>query len=347
MSAKSVPAQTGHGTVSVGIKTHCSKQAIFFSDRMSETVLITGGTGFLGRNLAIALRDQYRVVLTGRNNKQNALARELTGCDVFPMDVTNIESVRDVSVETQPSIVIHAAATKFVDLAEKLPLECVDVNVIGSQNVARVSMEKNVKIVLGISTDKAAPPVRNTYGLSKALMERVFCSLDGKSDTKFACVRYGNVAWSTGSVLPLWKKMHDETTVIQSTGPEMRRFFFSVDEAVGLVLTALMHIDEIRGKVLSRYMKAAQISDLLAVWTGSKGGSWEKANGRPGEREDEFLIGELELPFTTELEYDNVTHYLISFNEEVSSPLTEIVSSASTGRLTEPEMLDLIDAQRE
>src|SRR5262249_33157336 len=124
------------------------------------------------------------------------------------------------------------AATKFVDLAEKLPLECVDVNVLGSENVARVSMEYEVQTVIGISTDKATPPVRNTYGLTKALMERVFCGLDGKTKTRFLCVRYGNVAWSTGSVLPIWKKMHEETGVIGTTGPDMRRFFFTVDEAV-------------------------------------------------------------------------------------------------------------------
>src|SRR5262249_36022839 len=162
----------------------------------------------------------------------------------LPMDVTNIEAVRDVFVEVKPDIVIHAAATKFVDLAERQPMECVDVNVRGSQNVARGAVEKGARSVIGISTDKASPPVRNTYGLSKALMERMFCSMNGKTDTLFTCVRYGNVAWSTGSVLPIWKRMHDETGVIGTTGPEMRRFFFTVEEAVRLVLTALQNIEE-------------------------------------------------------------------------------------------------------
>src|SRR5262249_54012765 len=158
-------------------------------------------------------------------------------------------------------IIIHAAATKFVDLAEKEPMECVDVNVVGSQNVARVAVDRSVDTVIGISTDKASPPVRNTYGLSKALMERLFCSMDSKTDTQFVCVRYGNVAWSTGSVLPIWKAMHETSGVIRTTGPEMRRFFFTVDEAVSLVLTAMQHVKELRGKVLSRRMKAARIAD--------------------------------------------------------------------------------------
>lgn len=314
---------------------------------MKKRILVTGGTGFLGRNLGLALKDRYDVVLTGRNNKQNMHAGEVTGCAVLPMDVANIEAVRDTFVEVKPDVVIHAAATKFVDLAEKQPMECVDVNVTGSQNIARVSIEKGVESVLGISTDKAAPPVRNTYGLSKALMERVFCAMDGKSDTKFACVRYGNVAWSTGSVLPIWKKMFEDTGVIRSTGPEMRRFFFTVDDAVKLVTTALENIETIRGGVLSRYMKAAQIEDLLDVWTSQKGGRWERMEGRPGERDDEFLIGDIELPYTEEMMFDDVKHYFITFNKKVASPLAEGLSSANTERLTEAEMIALIDSPRD
>lgn len=314
---------------------------------MKKTVLITGGTGFLGRNLAASLRDEYNVVLSARNNKQNMAAHDETGCAVLPMDVANIESVRDAFLEARPQIVIHAAATKFVDLAERFPLECVDVNVLGSQNVARAAMERGAESVIGISTDKAAPPIRNTYGLSKALMERVFCGLNGKTATKFTCVRYGNVAWSTGSVLPIWKKMHDETGVIRSTGPEMRRFFFTVEEAVKLVHAAMREIETVQGKVLSREMKAAQIRDLLDLWVEEKGGRWERMEGRPGERDDESLIGDIELPYTREVEYDRIRHYIISFNEKVAHPLEAGLSSANTERLTRAEMLELINSPAE
>ncbi|MGB8191034.1 MAG: polysaccharide biosynthesis protein [Chitinophagaceae bacterium] len=310
---------------------------------MKQTILITGGTGFLGKRLGLKLKDEYRVILTGRNNKQNMGAGKLTGCEIAPMDVANIESIRDAFAEFKPDVVIHAAATKFVDLAEKFPMECVDVNVLGSQNVARVAMQSGVETVIGISTDKAAPPVRNTYGLSKALMERMYCSLNDKSKTKFTCVRYGNVAWSTGSVLPIWKKMHEEKGVIGTTGPEMRRFFFTVDEAVNLVIAALHNIDRVQGKVLSRKMKAAQIEDILKVWTDKKGGRYEKIEGRPGERDDEFLIGDLELPYTEEVIYNNITHYLISFNHKVEKPVAFGLSSANTERLSDEEILAIID----
>ena len=135
-----------------------------------KTILITGGTGFVGKRLGLALKSDYRIILAGRNNKLAKQAQDCTGCEAVPLDVTNIESVRDIVVAERPNIIIHAAATKFVDNAERQPMECIDVNVLGSQNVARVAMERGVETVIGLSTDKASPPVLNTYGMSKALM---------------------------------------------------------------------------------------------------------------------------------------------------------------------------------
>jgi len=310
---------------------------------MKKVILITGGTGFLGKRLGLVLKGEYHVILTGRNNKQLAYAKQITGCEAVPMDVVNIESIRDAFNEFNPNIVIHAAATKFVDLSEKQPMECIDVNVVGSQNLVRVAIEKRVDTAIGISTDKASPPIRNTYGLTKALMERLFCSMNGKSLTKFCCVRYGNVAWSTGSVLPIWKKMHEETGVIGTTGPEMRRFIFTVDEAVTLVITALNNIVEVQGKVLSRTMKAAKIEDVLNLWVKTKGGRWERITGRPGERNDEFLVGELELPYTCVKQFDDTTHYLISFNQKVEESLKNCVSSANVVRLSEAEIIEIVN----
>src|SRR5437764_9282998 len=240
---------------------------------MKRTALITGGTGFLGQHLGLALKDHYSVVLAGRNNKHNMDAQQFTGCTVLPIDVSNIEAVRDVFSEVRPAVVIHAAATKYVDLSERQPMECIDVNVIGSQNVARVCVEKGVEIVIGMSTDKAAPPVGNTYGLTKALMERLFCAMNGKTKTRFACVRHGNLAWSTGSVLPIWKQMHDASRVIGSTGPDMTRFFSKVDDAVDLIETVMNNIETLQGSVVSRALKSARIRDILEVWVKHKGGS--------------------------------------------------------------------------
>ncbi len=310
---------------------------------MAKTILITGGTGFLGRHLARALKDQWEIVIAGRNNKQAFLAEKSTGVKSVPLDVARIESVRDVFHQVKPEVVIHAAATKFVDLSERQPMECTDINVVGSQNVARVAVDHGVSAVIGISTDKAAPPVRNIYGLSKALMERMYCAMDGQNGTRFMCVRYGNVVWSTGSVFPIWRKMHAEDGVLRSTGPEMTRFFFQIEEAVRLVTTALDGIDDLHGKVLSRSMKAARISDILDAWVGTQGGRWEKIAGRPGDKPYECLIGELELEYTSRLELGGTPHYLISFNRPAETPLRQVVSSDNAEKLTRDEIIAMIN----
>ena len=259
------------------------------------------------------------------------------------MDVSKIESVRDVFNETKPSIVIHAAATKFVDLSEKFPLECMDVNIVGSANIARVAIDKGVETVIGISTDKAAPPIRNIYGLSKSMMEKIFCALNGKSKTKFMCVRYGNVAWSTGSVLCIWKKMLEENNLIKTTGPEMRRYFFTIDEAVELVSTALKGIEELKGKILSREMKASLMGDIVGIWAEEKNARAEKVPGRPGDRIDEYLIGEEEKEFTVEKEINGIKHYIISFNEKVKNPVKEEISTKTAQRLSKEKILEILN----
>ena len=311
-----------------------------------KTILITGGSGFLGRNLALKLKGKYNVYLGSRNSKNNIYASKVTGCPTLPLDVCSIESVRDVITEVKPDIIIHAAATKFVDLSEKYPMETIDINILGSQNVARVAIEKHVDFVVGISTDKACPPVRNIYGISKAAMEKTFCLMDGKTDSKFTCVRYGNVAWSTGSVLTIWKNMFEETNVLKAAGPEMRRFFFTVDHAVELVVNAIENEDTVRGKILSRAMKSAQMSDILDTWTKHLGGSWERMEGREGERNDEFLVGETEMDYCEELAINGVKHYLISPNKK-SGKHVDVFHTGIAERLTEAEILELINAGKD
>jgi FlaA1/EpsC-like NDP-sugar epimerase len=309
---------------------------------MKRTILVTGGSGFVGRRLGQRLRDEYNVVLCARNQLQNMLAQRYSGCPCIAVDVSRIESVQDAVVETKPDIIIHAAATKYVDLGERQPLECIDVNVLGSENVARVAMERKVPIVVGMSTDKATPPIRNTYGMTKSLMERLFCGLDGQSGTQFLCTRFGNVAWSSGSVFPVWERMQKETGAIGTTGPDMRRFFFTVDEAVDVVHAAFTHTDELHGCVLGRRMKAALIRDILDLWVKHRGGSWHQIEGRPGERDDEYLIGDTELPYAREAEFNGVAHYVLSPRQRQLHPLALGLTSANAERLTAAEIGEMI-----
>ena len=301
---------------------------------MKKKILITGGTGFLGINLAKKFSKKYTVILSGRNNKLNYIAKNKTQCEVIPLDVSNINSIRDAINYAKPDIIIHAAATKFVDLSEKFPFETIDSNVLGSSNIARVSIDKKIKTVIGISTDKASPPVKNIYGLSKSIMERLFLSSSNQSNTQFSCVRYGNVAWSTGSVLPIWKRMFDKNKTLLTTGPYMRRFFFLVSDAVTLVDTALKNIKFLNGKILSREMKSAQMIDIIKLWINIYGGKYSIIGSRSGDRQDEYLIGEEELKYTIEKKINNIKHYVIDFSKTDKNSIKKIVSSSTAEKLS-------------
>jgi FlaA1/EpsC-like NDP-sugar epimerase len=301
---------------------------------MKKKILITGGTGFLGINLAKKFSKKYTVILSGRNNKLNYIAKNKTKCEVIPLDVSNINSIRDAINYAKPDIIIHAAATKFVDLSEKFPFETIDSNVLGSSNIARVSIDKKIKTVIGISTDKASPPVKNIYGLSKSIMERLFLSSSNQSNTQFTCVRYGNVAWSTGSVLPIWKRMFDKNKTILTTGPYMRRFFFLVSDAVTLVDTALKNIKFLNGKILSREMKSAQMIDIIKTWINIYGGKYSIIGSRSGDRQDEYLIGEEELKYTIEKKINKIKHYVIDFSKTDKNSIKKIISSSTAEKLS-------------
>tara|TARA_B100001564_G_scaffold342668_1_gene338517 strand:- start:514 stop:1467 length:954 start_codon:yes stop_codon:yes gene_type:complete len=307
-----------------------------------KKILITGGTGYLGRNLALFYKKKYKVFLGARNNKQNFLVKNLTNCEVVPLDVSNINSVNDCLNYVKPDIVIHAAATKFVDLSEKFPFECIDTNIVGSTNIARACINKKVPTVIGVSTDKASPPIKNIYGLSKSCMERLFCSSEPYGKTKFVCVRYGNVTWSTGSVLPIWKQMFNKDGLILTTGPNMRRFFFSVDQAVNLVDQALKLKNKLNGKILSAEMKSAKMIEILKTWIKKFGGKYKIVETRKGDRLDEFLIGEDELKYTQELKINGKKYYIIDFNQVSKKPLKKVVSSANARRLSKSEIENII-----
>ncbi len=309
---------------------------------MKKNLLITGGSGYLGVNLALNLKKKYKVFIGSRNQKRNYDASLKTGCEAIPLDVTNIESVRDAIIYCKPEIIIHAAATKFVDISEKFPFECSDVNILGSTNIARVSIERNVKTVIGISTDKATQPIKNFYGFSKAAMEKLFLNANSNSKTKFLCVRYGNVAWSTGSVLPIWSQMFKRNKKILTTGPYMRRFFFTIHDAVDLVLYALSESQRFSGKILCANMKSCKLIDIIKVWTKKYGGSYKIINIRKGDRIDEYLIGQNELKFTQKYRKKGKIYYLIDFEKKSKKPLKKIVSSENATKLNREEILKLI-----
>lgn len=313
---------------------------------MTHRILITGGSGYLGRALANKLKKSYEIYLGSRNNKNNFFASKETGCKSIPLDCASYMSVKDVFNEIQPSIVIHAAATKFVDLSEIYPNESIDVNVVGSQNVARAAIDCGVKYVIGISTDKAAPPCKNTYAITKALMERLFCALDKPGQTRFSCVRYGNVAWSTGSVLPAWKEMIDRQSSIQSCGANMYRYLFSVNDAVDVISNALHSADACYGKVLVKDMKSVKIERLLKIVCQECQVDYQLISARQGERNTEYLVGLEELSMASKLSLSGDPYFVINFKDISNNELNKPLSAETAVPLSDDELRVIVNGMK-
>jgi len=307
-----------------------------------KKILITGGSGYLGTSLALNLKKKYKVYLGSRNNYLNSKVQDLTKCETFPLDITNINSVKDIINRTKPNIIIHAAASKYVDISEINPNECIDTNVLGSQNIARVAIDNKLDSVIGISTDKAAPPYSNIYGLTKSLMERLFSKLAFQSKTKFSCVRFGNIVWSTGSVFPVWTKMMNKNNIIYSTGPNMRRFFFTVKEACTLVETAINEIKYLNGKILISKMKSAKIEDILNIWCDIFNSKWKKIANREGDKIDENLIGLSEVSNAFIHKFKKKEYILLDYKKNNCRDFKDSVSSKNSAKLSNKEIKDLI-----
>lgn len=236
----------------------------------NKTILITGGTGTVGSELVRQLLKynprQVRV-FSRDDTKQYQLLESLgypKNLRLLLGDIRDRDRLR-LALEGV-DIVFHAAALKHVSIAEYNPFEAVKTNVIGSQNVIDVALEKNVKKVVGISTDKAVNPT-GMLGTTKLLMEKLFINANyykGKSPTIFSCVRFGNVAWSRGSVFPVWKEQLSAKKEIRVTNYEMTRFFMSQDQAIGLVLKAATLTKG--GEIFVLKMPAASLTDLSKLF---------------------------------------------------------------------------------
>lgn len=305
-------------------------------------IFVTGGGGFVGRHFAAQAGDLHDIVLMCRTQRDADEVGESTGCSTVAADLREIEEIREVLHATRPDVIVHAAGMKSVAEGEARPLECADANVIGSQSVGRVALEIGCPTVLGLSSTRAAPPTSDTYGLSKAIMERMFCSLNDKSDTMFGAIRLGNVVWSDGSVLAEWERMLAETGVIGTTGASSRRFFITVDEAVESILDCLEHIDEVQGRVVARKMGYAPADQLLAAFVEKNGGRWEQLESLPGDKEHEILIGDLELPYCREVDFGGRPYYVLSFNDGVQDPPSEAVTTETAEALSSDEITQLV-----
>ena len=210
-------------------------------------VFITGGTGSLGTKLTEIILERYpavrRLVIFSRDEqKQFAMAQRFP-TSRYPAMRYFIGDVRDAGrLKTALNgidVIIHTAAMKHVPIAEYNPMECVKTNVLGAENVITAAMESDVKVVVALSTDKAAAPI-NLYGATKLTSDKLFVAANnvrGSKDLRFSVVRYGNVMGSNGSVMPFFLKKRREG-VIPITEPTMTRFNISLEAGVDMVLFA-------------------------------------------------------------------------------------------------------------
>jgi FlaA1/EpsC-like NDP-sugar epimerase len=203
------------------------------------TYLITGASGFLGYSLVKRVFSSGGKVRALCRNEGNliALKQKFPEVEIFAGDISDRFEVAQACKGT--SGIFHLAASKHVGLAEKLSRECIKSNLIGSLNILEQSLEGNFDFVLGISTDKAAQ-VNGVYGATKMLMERLFLQYqDLNPHTKYRIVRYGNIIYSTGSVLCKWRDLLKEGKQVIVTDPSATRFFWTREQAVDLITSCL------------------------------------------------------------------------------------------------------------
>lgn len=235
-----------------------------------KVILVTGGTGSIGSALIkILMTYEPRTirVLSRDQNKQHELMEELGYPANVRMFIGDIRDDKRLDMAFGGvNIVMHAAALKHVPSCEYNPFEAVKTNVIGSQNVIDAALRHKVERVIGISTDKVVNPT-SVMGVSKLMMERLFVNANyyrGSDETKFACVRFGNVAWSRGSVMPTWKKQIEKTGEITITGKNMTRYFMSIDQAAQLVLKSAELAQG--GEIFVLKMPSVKLTDLAKIF---------------------------------------------------------------------------------
>ncbi len=285
-----------------------------------KRVLVTGGTGSLGkvlvkRILSGEMGQPAKLIVFSRDEaKQHFMRVEYEHrrsatdeiiyhnfqrvLEFWIGDVRDYESI--ASAVREADIVVNAAAMKQVPTCEYFPYEAVRTNIEGAENIVRAiqKLDLPVETVVGVSTDKACKPV-NTMGMTKAIQERIFIQGNMRCrDTRFVCVRYGNVLASRGSVIPLFHEQIRTGGPVTITTPEMTRFLLRLDDAVDTVFGALTLAE--RGETFVPRAKAARIPDVATALIGDRAVKVVVTGIRPGEKIHEIMVSDEEAARTIE-----------------------------------------------
>lgn len=275
-------------------------------DIENKSILITGGTGSLGKALTQHILQKYpnvkRLVIFSRDEqKQFQMAQEYPH-NRFPQIRFFIGDVRDKErlVRAMHGIdyVIHAAAMKHVPIAEYNPDECIKTNIGGAQNVVDACLQTNVERVVALSTDKACAPI-NLYGATKLTSDKLFVAANnirGANPIRFSVVRYGNVMGSNGSVIPFFINKRKEGK-LPITDTNMTRFNISLQGGVDMVMHALEHAWG--GEIFVPKIPSYKITDVATAI----GPECEHVNVgvRPGEKIHEEMITQSDSFYTYDL----------------------------------------------
>lgn len=268
----------------------------------NKAILITGGTGSFGHTfvpMTLAKYNPRRLVIYSRDEMKQWEMAKLYADD--PRVRFFIGDIRDKERLSRAldgiDFVVHAAATKIVPIAEYNPFECVKTNIMGAMNLIDACIDRGVKRVVALSTDKASSPA-NLYGATKLASDKLFVagnSYAGGHDTRFGVVRYGNVMGSRGSVIPFFLSMA-EKGVLPITDPRMTRFMISLEQGVELVWHAFE--DMVGGEIYVKKIPSMKVVDTaLACVPEAK---HEIIGIRPGEKLHEQMIGIEDTPYTYE-----------------------------------------------
>lgn len=261
------------------------------SDYSGLNILITGGTGSLGKALVKELTayNPKKIIVFSRDELKQSEMRwrypDDEDCPVryFVGDIRDVDRLRRAFEGVD--VVIHTAAMKQVPACEYNPVEAVNTNVLGARNIIDAALDCGVPRVLAVSTDKAVNPV-NLYGATKLVMEKLFIhanSYSGYDGPMFSCVRYGNVFGSRGSVMAAWRNQAGDVLLI--TDFNSTRFVITIEQAANFVLNSLAIMTG--GEVFVPKLKACSVRDLTEIFNDKR---CEIIGMRPGEKMHETLI---------------------------------------------------------
>ena len=281
-----------------------------------KTILVTGGTGSFGHRFIKTIFERYnpkKVIVFSRDEFKQHKMRS-----IFPENKYNIRyfigDIRDKQRLYRAfegvDYVVHAAALKHVPVCEYNPFEAVKTNILGAENIAEAAMDKGIKKVVALSTDKAVNPI-NLYGSTKLSMEKIFVASNnyvGDKDTTFSLVRYGNVVGSRGSIVPIFMNLKEKkVNEYPVTDERMTRFWITLDEAVEMVLNALEY--SVGGEIFIPKIKSMKIVDLVKAI--DPNGKIKIIGIRPGEKLHETLVSEDEGRTTVECTINNKDYYIV------------------------------------